>query len=168
MRYFIRLSIGATIILLIFVLCFRFSDNAQAKQKVVTMPSADIWPFLKAGPGLIGPAVDWGSAAPNFAAYKAALDAEDWYRHGRPFMPVFGYNEAKQILIPYNLIGKVAQKPWAYPEGAIVMAFSRDAVVKASSDTKEQIKTFEKRIRKLENTVAKIVSKCCKEAEDKG
>lgn len=176
MQYFIKLSIGATIIFLIFILCFRFSDNVQAEKYKAgsglvgtgagrRVSVDDVMYYVAVGGAVVGPAVDWGNAAPNFAAYKAALDAEDWYKLNRAFVPVFAYNESKKILIPYNITGKVARKPLTYPEGAIVMASSRDAVVRASRDVNDRIDNLEERVRKLENTVSKITSKCCPEAK---
>ena len=162
---------GACIIFLIFTILnfsffnnnFHFSGNAKAKRAEI-IPGGNIWDHIAAGKPIDAATFDYHAVAPKYADYKAALKNKDWYKYNRTFIPIVGYNESKKVLVPFNITGKMAEKPWAFPENSILLASSRDAMVQASDDTQDQIKTLEERIRKLENTVSRIVSKCCEEA----
>jgi tetrahydromethanopterin S-methyltransferase subunit B len=63
-------------------------------------------------------------------------------------------------LVPLNLKSPhlTSKNPISGFETAAILAGFRDAVASSNKD-------LEERVRKLENTISRIISKCCKEAE---
>lgn len=88
---------------------------------------------------------------------------KDWgYSKGSYYVPALGYDPKLMKLIPFNLRRSkgITDTPLSGIETALIFASFRDAI--ASSNNQ-----LEDRIRKLENTVNRIVNNCCPQVKER-
>ena len=83
------------------------------------------------------------------------------YGLGSYNLPGLAYDSKTMKLLPFNLrtTAPVSEKPLSGVDAVALMATFRDATASSNND-------LEERIRRLENTVNKIVEKCCPRARD--
>ncbi|MBW2617066.1 MAG: hypothetical protein JRD02_12955, partial [Deltaproteobacteria bacterium] len=75
-------------------------------------------------------------------------------------IPALGYDSKEMKLLPFDIPAGLQYKYDPLLVGYASQALLRNSVVSSTND-------LEKRIRKLENTVNRIMAKCCPEAKEK-
>ena len=144
-----RISLEVVIIfLLLFIANYSFGQftkypEAWAKERLIGFKVASkIIPFEVSGKKL-------------FNTYEEA-----GYYENAPFFPALAYDPMGKQLVPLNLRSPylTSSRPLSGHQTAVILAGYRDAVASSNKD-------LEERVRKLENTVSRIISKCCPKAK---
>lgn len=101
---------------------------------------------------------------PKAVNSKAAMKLLEAWKKYQPKVkgkiPVFGYDSKEMKLLSFDIPAGLQYKYDPSLLGYVSKASFRYAVVSSTNE-------LEKRIRKLENTVNRIMAKCCPEAENK-
>ena len=143
-----RIFLGTFIIIFIFV-----ALNCCASKKVlveVKPASRDLIGISKSSPREAK-----GLRVAEFENLKNIYAAVG-YSPGSLAFPALGYDTKLKKLVPVNLIRKKSwtTRPFYEFDALTIFASYRDALASSNID-------LEKRIRKLENTINKIIRECC-------
>ena len=111
------------------------------------------WATFFVSPPIPAKAVDFRTAKKWIEAWKNA------YPQGKEIIPALGYDPELMKLLPYDM--PADDLKYRYDPnflGYVSQAWFRDSVIYSTNDLGE-------RIRKLENTVNRIMAECCPQAK---
>jgi len=162
----LRISLGVLTIFFVLIIAINYLDRVLTKEAQDDLSLLGEYPRPAAAAavqGVIGYKTARylkGQIAPADIAKVNTLYKAAGYVAGSRTFPALGYDQATRRLKPFDLLFPkgITEKPLQGTQIMTVFASYRDVIASSNND-------LESRVRKLENTVNRIINQCCLQAK---